>query len=243
MMNDGSINTRKKLFTGIMHFSLVLTTIILVISINKCKNLHDINIETNNLYNAANDSIIKYKNKLNQEVTKTSVLSTTNVNLLLNLKTKDRDVIELQNMLKQAKKENKELSSALVIRNATIISLKDSLHNIITGWTQPNKDSCYRYPIYSKDFSIDSCYTKGHVSLGLTSFNIDLKVNNDFDVSIGEEKDGWFKKKQFAEIVNKNKCTTTTNLKVYDKKEKKTNIIKPFGIGVIVGVVILKIFL
>ena len=225
----------KKFTTGVLHFSATLSIIILIFSINKCSSYKLEKEEVSKLYESANTQLQISRNKLGEEVAKTTILTTTNAKLFTTIEFKDKDIQHLQQVVSKAEKQNKELSTALYLANQTIIKYQDSIKNLIIGWEQDSNN--VQYPIYTRDFKIDSCYTSGNIKLGLKTFQLDLQVDNDYDVIIGKEKISWFKYNQFAEITNKNKCTTTKTMKVYDKKEQKTNIIKPFGIGVGVGAI------
>lgn len=243
MLYRDSNGTTNKLVTGALHFSATVIVIILLITMNKCNSYRTMYKDTDNLYNSSLDTLHKYKNKLGEEVAKIETLSSENNELFTSLQFKDAYIQKLQNVVKRYEDDNKKLSSALFIANSTIVYFADSIKNLISGWEQPDSNSCFKYPTYKRAFDLTDCRTTGNVTLGLNTFSIDFKLQNEYEIVIGEERAGLFKKKQFAEITNKNKCTTTDAMRVYDKKEKKTNIWKPLGIGLGVGLLIAKIFL
>lgn len=185
--------------------------------------------ERTTLYKADSAKLVIYKNKYNEEVAKSVVLTSTTTKLFTELQTKDENTRKLQQLVIKYEKENKELNSALIIANTTIIHLQDSIENHIVDW-EVDKDSI-KYPVYTRSFNIDSCFTSGNIVLGKHKFDINLKTDNEYEVVIGNEKINIFKTREFAEITNKNKCTNTKALKVYDKKEKSTNVVKPFMVG------------
>lgn len=204
------------------------------------KKLKRDNKEIELLYKTDSAKLVLYKNKYNEEVSKTEILNASNNDLFTKLQFADANTRKLQNIVNKYEKENKELSTALYFANSTISHLKDSIQNLVIGW-EVDVDTTKKYPIYQRSFSITDCFTTGSVTLGLHKFEIDIKTDNQYEVAIGEEKSGWFKKKQFAEITNKNKCTTTSVMKVYDKVEKPTKKGRAFlfGVGTTTGIIIL----
>ena len=68
---------------------------------------------------------------------------------------------------------------------------------------------------------------------------MNLQIDNSYDVILGSEKVGFFKRKTFAEITTKNKCTTTKTLKVYSKEPTKQKILLPVGIGFGLGILLM----
>lgn len=233
--NNRVINNMKKnkqlYITSVKHLTFTILFVVCCISLHKCNTYKNNLKDTTKMYVIANDSIITYRNRLGEEVAKTEVLTTSNAKLFTSLEFANADVRKLQDIVKRYEKANKDVSSALYIVTNTFIHFKDSIKNAISGWEQPNKDSCYKYPTYTKNFDLKDCFTTGTVELGYSKFDIQLKTSNQYEVVIGEEKDGWFKKKSFAEITNKNKCTTTEVMKVYDKIEKPTKTGRTLLIG------------
>lgn len=230
---------RDTIITGIKHFSITVTVIICIISMQRCHDYKDNADTVDGLYKASQDSLHQFKNKLGEEVSKTETLTSENTELFLSLQFKDKTIQNLQKLVARYEDDNKQLSSALFIANSTIVYFADSIKNLISGWEADSNK--VQYPIYKRAFTITDCFTSGTVELGLHKFDISLQTDNQYEIAIGEERVGLFKKKQFAEITNKNKCTTTKAMRVYDKQEKKTNLWKPAAVGVAVGILIAKI--
>lgn len=233
-----SKGNRNRIATGALHFVLTLLTLTLIFTLNKCNDYRISSNEVQSMYDAANDSLIITRNKLGEEVAKATVLTASNNELFLSVQFKDKEIQRLQQLVKNAEKRNIELTSALIISNQTNIKLQDSIKNLIAGWeSSPDGDTLY--PIYQRSFSIDSCFTKGNILLGNTTFSLDLQIDNSYDVILGSEKVGLFKRKTFAEITTKNKCTTTKTLKVYSKEQEKKNILLPVGVGFGLGILLM----
>ena len=78
--------------------------------------------------------------------------------------------------------------------------------------------------------------------MGWDTLDLSLKVKNDYDITIGDEKVSLFKRKTYANITNLNPDTETKVIKVYDKVEKKNHTVRNVGIatgiGFIIGVLI-----
>ena len=71
----------------------------------------------------------------------------------------------------------------------------------------------------------------GKVVASHDSTKLDLKIKNEYSIIIGEEKDGFLKKKSFVEIINKNPYSMTESLRTYEVSQKK----KKFSIGPYIG--------
>lgn len=209
--------------------ALLLALLLVINNVKKKANYYNI---MENMYSVTIDSLVKYKNDLQQEVSKTELLIAENSTQLLSLKTKDREIQRLQNLVQKAEDDNKKVNTALVLSNTTVISLQDSIHNLIIGYSEIEGDSII-YPIYNKTF--DTGWEKGKVTLGINTFTLDQTIRNDYDITIGTEKINWFKSKNYAEITNLNPNTETTTMRVYQKETVKNNtfrnILISYGIG------------
>jgi len=194
--------------------------------------------EINSLYKTSQDSLIQYKNDKGQSVAKISVLETTNQKYFLQLQTNDKTIKELQELVKSESKKRHDIEVALVIKSQTIYKLQDSLRNSIIGQTIEHKgDSIMVYPIYQKDTT--SQWLSQRIVLGRKVFKQDLKVFNAYDITIGSEPDGLFKRKQYAQIVNLNPASSTEAMKVYQKKEVSSKFWPFIGGGIAGGVIVI----
>ncbi len=192
--------------------------------------------QINEMYIAVQDSLIITHNKLGRQVAKTSVLETTNQSYFLQLNSKDEEINQLQSLLKAETKKRHDIEVALVIKDQTIFKLRDSLQNNIVGYVTV-KDTVY--PTYEK--SVNNHWIEQNIQLGRMTFKQDLKILNAYEIVVGSEPDGWFKRKQFAQITNLSPFSETTSMKVYQKKETPSNFwsnAKWGGIGVMIGILI-----
>ena len=224
----------------ITKYELIVTIILVVIFfffikgiISNYKKLKEIK----NLYETSQDSTLVYRNKLGQQVAHSSVLETSNQKYLLQLKTNDALILELQQLLKQETKKRHDIEVAIIVKSKIISHLEDSLTNVITGQTIEHKgDSTFIYPIYKHVVKDDWTYEM--IQIGKSYFWRDLTVRNDYNIVIGSEPAGLFKRKQFAEITNLNPNAETGAMKVYQKKEAKSDFF-PLVIGGLTGSLIM----
>jgi hypothetical protein len=128
------------------------------------------------------------------------------------------DVLSIENEQLKHKIKNKDLkniqSSVQFVSNTiydTIVMVKKD--------TIVVKDGVSKNVQYFE--KVDKWLTlKGYVDSN--SVNIDtLSMVNDFDVQLGQEKDGWFKKKNVVIIQSKNPHTKIDSIKPYVFPEKK----------------------
>jgi HAMP domain-containing protein len=201
--------------------------------------------EIEDIYIITQDSLDVMINKYNQEVAKTEVLQSENTTLFTQLKIKDKDIIRLQKVILNSEKENKKINTALVISNETNIKLQDSIKSLIIGYSQyEGLDTASfiltEYPIYQREFKRE--WDSGILTLGRDTLSLDIKIRNDYDITIGDEKVNLFRKKLYANITNLNPNTQTKVMKVYQKKEVKTKDVQKAGIftgiGILIGLLI-----
>lgn len=198
-------------------------------------------LEYKALYEALNDTVVTYRNKLNQEVAVVKTLKANNVKIVLELKSKDYQVNQLQSLIKRYEDDNARVLSALVFSNRTIFTLKDSISKII-GYTKAPGDSIV-YPIYSKSFTDDEKkWIKGDVILGKDSFNIGIEIRNEYTVANVDEKVGLFKRNTVTVVENLNPYSDSTKLQSFylDKTRVKP---LPRNLGIAIGTFILTLLI
>ena len=170
------------------------------------------------LYQVAQDSLVITRNKLGQEVAKIGVLQATNDKYFLKLQTNDVEIKHLQDVVKEEKKKRRDVEVALVITTNTNINLKDSIRNLITGYDTTDSVPT---PVYEKEFKNE--WVSGKVKLGLKQFELNQVIVNKYEIVVGDEPDGWFKKKPYAQIVNLNPYSSTESMKVYQNTSVPNN--------------------
>jgi hypothetical protein len=208
---------------------LIVTIILLYFSSKRINNLQQ--IET--MYIVSQDSLRFERSKNNEQTATIEVLTSENTALFTKLKSSDASINRLQNLVKEYELKIGKLNTAIVTSNTTIVNLQDSIKSIIIGYTNNIDTPSITYPIYNREFTKE--WYNGEVTMGLTKLDLNIKIKNDYDVTIGSEKISLFKRKMYANITNLNPDTETTVMKVYQKQEVKTNTLKTFGIGSAVG--------
>lgn len=208
-----SIDTKTWVIVGLVVF--------LFFSIKGCRdNANDYNTISDN-YSILNDSLTKSVNDLGQEKSRIRVLKGQNKKALLQLKTSDSTVIKLQELVSNYKGK---LSAAIVLNNSTTergitetTIIHDTLYNDV-------------YETYFTEW--DEEWSKGEIIAKRSSIERNITFYNSFDITIGEEKSGWFGKRDLEiSIVNKNPNTITKDLESFNIQPNP----KRYSLGVGVG--------
>ena len=183
---------------------------------------------------SVNDSLTKSRNKLNQEISKTELIQSNNVDLLLKIKSKDSSIISLQIAVKEYKNQVKNNGSVTVFGNKT--NIDTNIKNKVVGKdTVKIGDIKYVYPEYS--YSLDGLFHGwifGYGRSNKDSTHLSVNIRNEYQVVIGAERllgiKGYFKpKKQIVIVKNLNPYTTTDYLKSIEikKSDNRKFIIGP----------------
>jgi ABC-type multidrug transport system fused ATPase/permease subunit len=199
--------------------------------------------EISQLYVTAQDSMKSYRNEKGQFVSTISVLQVTNQKYFTEMQTKDAEIIHLQQLITDETKKRHDVEMALTFTAQTNLHLQDSLTNIICKVDSfvSNGHISY-YPTYYQNITDTGKWYVGNVTMGLKLLKLNLSITDKYDVVIGTEPDGLFKRKGFAEITNLNPYSQTKTMKAYQKKSisnkpLKTGLITA-TIGFIAGVLV-----
>jgi Na+-translocating ferredoxin:NAD+ oxidoreductase RnfG subunit len=225
--------TKNKMIIALAIFAAfvsILLTVIIVITKNRISNLK----QTEQLYITVTADLKIAHNKDSTQTATIEVLTSENTNLFTKLVTKDGDIIRLQNVVKTYEKKNGDLNTAIIISNETALHLKDSITNLIIGHSAHKDSTGAYYPVYYQ--KLNRQWYSGSITMGYDTLDLQLKIRNEYNVTIGDQKVSLFKKKYYANITNLNPDTETTVMKVYQKQEVKTGILKPLTLNNIVGI-------
>lgn len=173
-------------------------------------------------YNSTEDSIKSWRDSNNILHTKNNVLLFQNAKILLNLQTKDKEVEELQKIVKQYKNK---LGGKSSVTNFKTVVCYDTIYK--TKFKEVEKE-CSNINLTD---SISNNWVHNVFAFNLrdSTVSLKLKIKNEYSVIIGEESQGWFKpKKPFVEVLNKNPYSETTKLRTF---QVETKPIKKIGIG------------
>jgi len=192
------------------------------------------------LINGLNGELDIERNKNGSLTAKISTMEINNINMLLDIQSKDESIIQLQNIIKEKNKLNKKLDDALAIQTELFLKYVDSVNknkvidNVTIGDTT--------YQTYERSFILYNNYDQkdttawvfGNIVLGKMLFEIDLNIKNKYDVSIGRERKNIFSPwEMYADITTYNPYDNITKVRSYSKQKMRP---KRFGIGVTAGI-------
>lgn len=202
---------------------IVALILLLLFSLQQCQVKKNFLAEKEALLEAANDSLKIWKDKQGVEHAEKKILETSNVESFLNLKTKDKDILRLQEEVSKYKNKLGKSGSVSVIKGETVID---------TFYTQPiikyKNDLFYKDSIKNKwvnwVYEVVKDSTKN-----VNDIKFNLKLNYEYAVINKEKSAGWFKKPiYYSEIVNYNPYSKTLSLTTYkvtnEFKSKKWSI-------------------
>lgn len=193
----------------------IIVLILVILFLNKCKGKE---VQENNIYKTIQDSTIYYRDKYNIEHARTSVIVASNINLLADIKTKDKTIIELQKLVKDSKSNIKDGGSV------TIIHTTDTF-NIVTK-TFPINDSIFISNFKDKWLEYKIKATKDNTTL-------DFSMINQYNVIIGSKRPKWYKKKEpFVDISNLNPYDKIKSIRAFQVQD---NTKDRFSIGLQIG--------
>lgn len=218
-----------------MNFKVVsITIIILLVSIFSIVYLINLDYERTkqkiDLIKSLQDSLQIYRNKNNNEVAKISTINSS-IKDFIDLKTKDKEIQELQKLVKEYKNKLKNQGSVTKFSNSTKVETKTITKIEYDTIIKNNIQEIY--PKYKSNFNLKG-WVIGNILASKDSTNINLEINNEYSVIIGEESQGWFKpKKTFVEVINYNPYSSIEKLRTYQVEKPKN---KSFSIGPYVGI-------
>lgn len=176
------------------------------------------------MYSHLLDTIKYYKDKTGLEHATNTVLTASHASLLLSLKTTDSLVKELQQRVKEYKKELKNGGSVTVIRTTDTV-----YKNTNTTVSFPVKDSCK--PEYKTTFK--DKWIEYNIKANYDTISLEYKANHNFSVVIGEKRNKWYKKKYpFVDVSDENTYSKIKGLRAF---EVKNNTKSRFSVGVQLG--------
>ena len=159
---------------------------------------------------------------------KIQVIETERAKDFVKLKVKDQTIKELQDVVK----EYKDIYSAAIIKNQTLVKAIAKTQ-IVFKDTVKQGDTIYVYPEYRSTFNLDN-WVYGNTKANRATTEVDLKIRNEYAVVIRQEKKGLFSKPiTYAEVINRNPYTETTDMRVYQVTTPKP---KQFGVGPVIGI-------
>lgn len=207
--------------------ALAIATIILFLLLkNESDKLEEVNTLNEQLGAELKQTVTKY----GEQVSQIQTLQGMSENAFLQLNSKDSTIISLQNMVENYKGK---LRSATLILNTTS-SIGNIATDAITYHDTIIKDSIiYIYPTYTSNWS--NKWETGLISATRDSIMRDIKITNEYEITLGDVKNGFLKKKTNEVIVkNLNPNTLTDEIKTFEviQKDKRVNLSAQAGYGI-----------
>lgn len=223
-MNDSN---KLNLYVVIILLLLVVQTISIIPN-RKLQNMYK---ESVNLVESLNDSLKTVTNKDSSQTATISVLQSQNVKDFLTISTKDGQIKRLQDLVRANKNKLTKGSTATIVSTET--KVKNTNPNTIVLVDTIKKDNfVYLYPQYISDINLGKWVT-GEVVANRDSTSVDLVIENEYDIIVGEEGSFWsWKKTPFVEITNHNPYTKTKVLRTY---KVASPVKRRTGLGVFIG--------
>ena len=167
------------------------------------------------LTNAVTDELDVRINKKGQETASIKIIRAETEIALMKLQAKDTIIKWLQETVKGYKGA---LNTAIVLRNQTStkgVSRTEIIYDTIYG-----DDGTKEVNIaYKTNWS--NKWEQGYIKATKDSIYRDIKVINDYQITLGGLKNGWFKKKEYEiEVLNLNPNTVTKELRTFQIKSK-----------------------
>ena len=180
-------------------------------------------VSQKDLYEAVIDSLYSYKTKDSLNAVRIQIIQTDREKDFLTIKNLTETNLELQNLVRNKDKRISELSVALILKDETVIYDTTRVFHPIGGDTL----------VFSQSILLDTINTQWYdATFGFRyGFSyLDLKIKNQYNVTLGYEGGNWFKRgTPYARVVNLNPYTQTNDLRVYQVAVPPP---KRFGLGI-----------
>lgn len=187
------------------YLPILVLIFILLFTIKTCVSVKNNLNQKINTYEVLNDTLSIYKNRDNLNVSKIEVLETSNTKLFTDIKNLQGINKELQDLVKKTKSK-----TAIITKTEIIYDTIEKTTSVITIDTI----NYIKLP-YSKQFN--SKWINLYFDIYKDSTKVGIKIKDDLNISIHDEKTKWYKKPTLvAEVTNLNPYSTTKNLKVYN---------------------------
>lgn len=218
------MNKKDLIFGGVIVI-LLGVAILLFSLLNKKRSDYKEQVE---LYNAITDTVKFYRNKDSLNVAKIQVMQTDKESDFLKIKNLTGTNLELQNLIKNKDKKIKDLNTALIHKDETVYVDTLRMYYPIGGDTIIFSQSVLLDTINNKWINAKYGFNKGFSYL-------DLKVYNEYQITIGYEGGNLFKKgTPYGIVTNMNPYTSTKDMRVYQvsvPKQKRMGISFQAGFG------------
>ena len=180
------------------------------------------------LYNSITDTVKFYRNKDSLNVAKIQVMQTDKESDFLKIKNLTGTNLELQNLIKNKDKQIKDLNTALIHKDETVYIDTLRMYYPIGGDTIIFSQSILLDTVNNKWINAKYGFNRGLSYL-------DLRVYNEYQITIGYEGGNLFRKgTPYGIVTNMNPYTSTKDMRVYQvsvPKQKRMGISFQTGFG------------
>lgn len=180
------------------------------------------------LYNSITDTLRVYKNKDSLNVAKIQVMQTDKESDFLKIKNLTGTNLELQNLIRNKDKKIKDLNTALIHKDETVYIDTLRMYYPIGGDTIIFSQSILLDTVNNKWINAKYGFNRGLSYL-------DLRVYNEYQITIGYEGGNLFRKgTPYGIVTNMNPYTSTKDMRVYQvsvPKQKRMGISFQTGFG------------
>ena len=226
----------------------VLVLLVAIFSIKGCNKAKDKTEEILKVLEDSQDTMITVINEDSSSTSIIKVIETSDVDDFVDLPINDSTIIALQEKVKHYKDELDKLRSVTTLSTITKWRTKVKTETIyltqidtifIPGSDRVvykekfSVDSIFLTPTYKSTFDLDG-WVQGSVVSNEDSTEVNAFVKDDFTITIGNEKDGFFGESvPYAFVTSLNPYSRTKNFKTYSVKEDKRS---RWGFGPFIGV-------
>lgn len=216
---------KKKIF---FKTAIIMTVLFALISLAQfCKHQKDEQLNAN-LISALQDTLKTFVDKDGLQHSEKQIIQTENPEDFIKLKTKDKEIADLQALVKQYKNELGKHGSAMILKTESSIDTSYSKATTIKDKAFTWKDSIHnRWLTFDYEVHKDSLNDKAQVQNS-------IKFVGEYYVINKEKSQGWFKKPiPYAEVVNKSPYSKTLSQTTYQViNDYRT---KRFGVGPVIA--------
>lgn len=200
---------------------LILGAIIIVLILMQWKSCSD-KKQINTINQYLQDELEVSVNKQGQQEATIKALQLQNELQFLTIKTKDSTIQWLQEVVKDYQGK---LEYALVLANST--GSTGSTGTVVSYDTIIQTNTIY--PIYSTMW--ENKWERGYIRATKDSIFRDIKINNEYEITVGNKKTGFLKREYSVSVLNLNPNTLTSELRNVSFKPKQRRI----GLGIHFG--------
>ena len=178
-----------------------------------------------------NDTLEVVRNENGEQIAKINILEVQSKKDFTKIKSNDSTIKWLQKTVEEYK--GKLYSATVGSTNTHSNGVTETILIHDTDIVFIN-DTAYVYPIYKTNWKTK--WESGFIKATKDSIHRKIKVINEFEMTMGEVKNGWFKKKETqVQFKNLNPNTETTELRtvnfVQDPKQLSIGLQAGYGIG------------